>query len=242
VAARTSTITVIPNVMALPNRHPALVAKMAETLNRLSAGRLILALGAGAPMNDAGLRAVGLNQWSVAERVDATAEAIDIIRGLWTEAAFSYAGKYFATDAASMAPKPESPIPVWLGAYKPRMLDLTGQRANGWLPSLFLLEPELAYRARERVRAAALRAGRDPDALTCAYNIGVLLGDHAAPAPGRLVGSAERVAEKLAEFVAHGFSCFLFWLSDDVREQMEHLACHVIPSLRARAESLVSSP
>src|SRR6516162_9990723 len=56
VAARTSTIALIPNVLALPNRHPALVAKMAETLDRLSSGRLILALGAGAPMNDAGVR------------------------------------------------------------------------------------------------------------------------------------------------------------------------------------------
>jgi len=242
VAAQTSTIRVMPNVLALPNRHPALVAKMAETLDRLSAGRLVLALGAGAPMNDAAVRALGLDPWSPAERVDATAEAIDVMRGLWTEAAFSYSGKYFATDQASMQPKPEHPIPVWLGAYKPRMLELTGRSADGWIPSSFLLEPEAAYRARDRVRAAALRAGRDADTLTCAYNIGVLIDDHAAPQPGRLAGSAEHVADRLAEFVAHGFTCFLFWLSEDAREQMERLAGQVIPALRARIESPVSSP
>lgn len=60
VAARTSRIRVIPHVVALPNRHPAVVAKMAQTLDRLSAGRLILALGAGGPMNDAGIHALGL--------------------------------------------------------------------------------------------------------------------------------------------------------------------------------------
>jgi alkanesulfonate monooxygenase SsuD/methylene tetrahydromethanopterin reductase-like flavin-dependent oxidoreductase (luciferase family) len=242
VAGRTSTINVIPNVLALPNRHPALVAKMAETLDRLSAGRLILALGAGAPMTDSSLRALGLDPWSRSERVDATAEAIDVIRGLWTGAEFSYAGKYFAIDRASMEPKPEHPIPIWLGAYKPRMLELTGRSADGWIPSLFLLDPDAAYRARERVRAAALRAGRDPDGLTCAYNIGVLIDDHAAPQPGRLTGSAEHVADKLADFVAHGFTCFVFWLSEETGEQMERLAHRVIPSLRARVGSPVSSP
>lgn len=158
VAAQTSTIKVMPNVLALPNRHPALVAKMAETLDRVSAGRLVLALGAGAPMNDAAVRAVGLDPRSQADRVDATAEAIDVMRGLWTEAAFSYSGKYFATHQASMQPKPEHPIPVWLGAYKPRMLELTGYSADGWIPSLFLLEPEAAHGARDPVLAERRRA------------------------------------------------------------------------------------
>jgi alkanesulfonate monooxygenase SsuD/methylene tetrahydromethanopterin reductase-like flavin-dependent oxidoreductase (luciferase family) len=106
------------------------------------------------------------------------------MRGLWTEASFSYSGKYFATDRASMEPKPERPIPVWVGAYKPRMLELTGQRANGWLPSLFLLEPESAYRALERIRVASAQAGRDPDARTYVYNVGWLIDDHAVPRPG----------------------------------------------------------
>jgi alkanesulfonate monooxygenase SsuD/methylene tetrahydromethanopterin reductase-like flavin-dependent oxidoreductase (luciferase family) len=232
VAARTSTITVVPNVLALPNRHPSLLAKMAQTLDRLATGRFVLALGAGAPINDAGVHALGLPEWTLAERVEATAEAMDVIHGLWGDHEFSYSGKYFALDHANLQPKPERRIPIWLGAYKPRMLDLTGRSADGWLPSLFLLEPDDAYRARERVCTAAMRAGRDPDALTSAYNVGVLIDAHAPPRPGQVVGSAERVAVTLAEFVAHGFTTLLFWLSGDAQEQLERIARDVIPRVR----------
>jgi alkanesulfonate monooxygenase SsuD/methylene tetrahydromethanopterin reductase-like flavin-dependent oxidoreductase (luciferase family) len=232
VAARTSTITVVPNVLALPNRHPALLAKMAGTLDRLAAGRFVLALGAGAPINDAGVHALGLPEWSPAERVEATAEAIDVIRGLWSENEFSYSGNYFTLDHASLQPRPERHIPIWLGAYKPRMLELAGRSADGWIPSLFLLEPDAAYRAREQVRAAAMQAGRDPDTLTNAYNLGVLIDAHAPPRPGQLVGSAEQVAETLAEFVTHGFTTFLFWLSGDPAAQMERIAGDAIRWVR----------
>lgn len=236
VAARTSTISVVPNVLALPNRHPALMAKMAETLDRLTGGRVVLALGAGAPMNDAHVQAVGLHNWSRAGRVEATAEALDVMHGLWSTAAFSYSGQYFATDHANLEPKPTRRIPIWLGAYRGRMLDLTGQSADGWLPSLFLLEPEAAYRARLRVLEAAARAGRDAEALTCAYNVGVLIDDRAARQPGRVVGSARGVAAQLAEFVEHGFTTLLFWLSDNPTEQMTRLARDVIPSVRDRTQ------
>ena len=234
VAARTSRVTVVPNVLALPNRHPALVAKMAETLDRLSGGRLLLALGAGAPMNDPGVRALGLKNWSGAARVDATAEALDLIRGLWTHADYSYSGKYFATDGANLDPRPTRHIPIWLGAYRSRMLELTGRAADGWLPSLFVLDPEAARRARDRVRDAARQAGRDPDALTCAYNVGVVIDDRAAARPGPVVGSAEQVADRLAELVNLGFTSLLIWLSGDRIEQMTRLAQEVIPSVRDR--------
>jgi alkanesulfonate monooxygenase SsuD/methylene tetrahydromethanopterin reductase-like flavin-dependent oxidoreductase (luciferase family) len=236
VAAHTSTVTIVPNVLALPNRHPALLAKMAETLDRLSGGRLVLALGAGAPMNDPHVRSLGLHTWSRAERVEAAAEALDVIRGLWSNAAFSYAGKYFVADQADLEPKPVRHIPIWLGAYKHRMLDLTGRGADGWVPSFFLLEPEAAYRARDRVRAAAERAGRDPEVLTFAYNVGVSIDDRGTPVSGQLVGGVEKVAEQLAALVDHGFRTLLFWLSGDRREQMTRLAREVIPTVRAHAD------
>jgi alkanesulfonate monooxygenase SsuD/methylene tetrahydromethanopterin reductase-like flavin-dependent oxidoreductase (luciferase family) len=236
IAARTTSISVVPNVLALPNRHPALLAKMAETLDRLSGGRLVMALGAGAPVNDQHVRAVGLANWSGIERVGATAEALDLIRGLWSDSAFSYSGKYFASERANLQPQPTRRIPIWLGAYKNRMLELTGRHADGWLPSLFLLDPETAYRARDRVRSAAEQAGRDPDALTYAYNIGVLIDDRAAPRSGQLVGTIETIADELAEILKHGFTTLLFWPGGNRNEQMIRLAHEVIPALRARTD------
>jgi alkanesulfonate monooxygenase SsuD/methylene tetrahydromethanopterin reductase-like flavin-dependent oxidoreductase (luciferase family) len=73
-AAHTSTVRLAPNVLALPNRHPAVVAKMAETLDRLSGGRLVLALGGGAASNGEAFGAFGLARRSAGETVAATEE------------------------------------------------------------------------------------------------------------------------------------------------------------------------
>src|SRR5215467_8852258 len=106
VAAHTSSIRVAPVVLALPHRHPAVLAKMAETLDRLSGGRLILVLGAGGPMNEPAYRALGLASRSPDAKVEALAEAIEILRGLWSTSGFSYPGKHFGTEGATIEPKP----------------------------------------------------------------------------------------------------------------------------------------
>ncbi|MBV9546868.1 MAG: LLM class flavin-dependent oxidoreductase [Chloroflexi bacterium] len=98
-------------------------------------------------------------------------------------AEFSYWGKYFAAERASIQPRPQEPIPIWLGAYKPRMLDLTGRCADGWIPSLFLLE----------------RSRRIARSMTFVYNLAVLVHDHGAPQPGRLAIRGDQQAEKLVE-------------------------------------------
>ena len=100
VAAHTTRVRVAPNVLVLPNRHPSVVAKMAETLDRLSRGRLILALGSGAAMNDGAVRALGLQHRSARQKLAAIEEAVDVIRGLWEVPGFSYAGDHFGTEAA----------------------------------------------------------------------------------------------------------------------------------------------
>jgi alkanesulfonate monooxygenase SsuD/methylene tetrahydromethanopterin reductase-like flavin-dependent oxidoreductase (luciferase family) len=165
-AAHTSTVKLAPNVLALPNRHPAVLAKMAETLDRLTGGRLILALGGGAPINQQAFGAFGLARRSPRQTVAATEEAIDVIQGIWRQPSFSYAGRHFTTSGAELQPRPARPLPIWLGAFGPRMLDLVGRKADGWLPSLFLLEPERAYRSLDRIREVASRVGRDPETLT----------------------------------------------------------------------------
>ncbi len=239
VAARTARVRVVPNVLVLANRHPALVAKMAETVDRLSGGRLILALGAGAASNDGVAGALGLHLGGLApaERVAATEEAIDVLRGLWSGQAFTYAGTWFRIGGAEVRPAPVRPIPLWLGAYGPRMLDLAGRKADGWVPSLWALDPDSAYRGLERVRAAASRAGRNPGALTYAYNLGILVEERANPGPGQVAGPPELVAKRLAAFARHGFTHLSLWPGGDTDEQLarqiELLADQVIPAVHA---------
>jgi alkanesulfonate monooxygenase SsuD/methylene tetrahydromethanopterin reductase-like flavin-dependent oxidoreductase (luciferase family) len=229
VASRTTGVLVAPNVLVLPNRHPAVLAKMAATLDRLSGGRLVLALGAGAAMNAGAFRAFGLEPASVA----ALEEAVDVIRGLWTTAPFSYtAGRHFRVEGASLEPRPDRPPPIWLGAYGARMLDLTGRKADGWLPSMFLLPPPAAAEAMERVREAAARAGRDPDALTYGYNVGVLVDEGARPTAGRIAGAPTAVAERLADLARRGFTFLNLWPAGGARHQRERLATEVLPLVR----------
>jgi alkanesulfonate monooxygenase SsuD/methylene tetrahydromethanopterin reductase-like flavin-dependent oxidoreductase (luciferase family) len=242
-AAHTTTIKLAPNVLALPNRHPAVLAKMAETLDRLAGGRLILALGGGAPSNHQAFGAFGLARRSPGQTVAATEEALDIIGGLWRQPGFTYAGDHFTTREAELQPRPPRPPPIWLGAFGPRMLELVGRKADGWLPSMVLLEPERAYRSLQRIREVARRAGRDPDTLTYGYNVGVLIkqgaATTAATARGQVAGSPEEVAGQLAGFVAGGFSFLNLSLSpvadgvEQREEQRERLAREVLPILRA---------
>jgi alkanesulfonate monooxygenase SsuD/methylene tetrahydromethanopterin reductase-like flavin-dependent oxidoreductase (luciferase family) len=239
VAAYTTTVKLAPNVLALPNRHPAVLAKMAETLDRLSGDRLILALGGGAPVNHPAFGAFGLAQRTPHQTVAATEEAIDIIHGLWRQPSFSYTGEHFTTSGADLQPRPARPVPIWLGAFGPRMLDLAGRKADGWLPSLFLLPPEQAYRSLDQIRQAASRAGRDPDQLTYGYNVDVLVKEGAAATKGQVAGGPEEVAERLAEFLREGFSFLNLSLSPaaDGIQQRERLAREVLPILRAQTQS-----
>src|SRR5689334_12954608 len=120
VAARTTTGRLAPNVLVLPNRHPAVLAKMAESLDRLSGGPLRLAIGAGAAMHAAACAAFGLTVRAPGAAVDALEEAIDVMRGLWTTESVTYHGRHYKVEAAELRPRPQRPIPIWLGAYGPR--------------------------------------------------------------------------------------------------------------------------
>ena len=231
IAASTSRISVGSNVLGLPYRNPVVIAKMAEARDRLSGGRLILGLGAGG--NDAEFEAFGLPVRSPGEKLEALEEAITIIRGVWFGPGFTFEGRHYRTLGAEVEPKPPRPIPIWLGTYGPKGLDLTGRMADGWLPSMPYAPPPVAREKLKAIREAAERAGRDPGAITYAYNVAVRVGGDAGPEPDRLVaGEPKAVAERLAGFVADGFTCLNFWLSGDRADQRERLAREVLPAVR----------
>jgi probable F420-dependent oxidoreductase len=232
IAAATSRIRVATRVLAVPYRPPAVLAKMAETLDRLSGGRLILGLGGGAV--DQEFRAFGLGVRSPRDKVDGLAEAIRILRGVWSQPRFSFQGRLYQMDGAELEPKPEHPIPIWLGTYGRRALALTGQLADGWIPSLGYAPPEQIPGLRDRVLAAARAAGRDPDTITWAYNLSYRIDERADPEPSVVAGAPEAVIERLRSFAELGFTAMNFIpVGPGQAEQIERLAREVLPALRA---------
>ncbi len=231
-AARTARIRMAPVVLALPNRQPAVLAKMTETLDRLSAGRLVLALGSGAAINEPAFRAFGLAQRSPSEKVAALEEAIDILHGLWSTSSFSYTGRHFQTEGATIEPKPSHPIPIWLGVFGTQMVDLVGRKADGWFPSFQFLAPEQAYSKLARIRMVAEDAGRNPDDITYAYNVPVLVEEGSSTARGQIAGNVAEVARQLADFVRHGFTFLNLWPGGAGATQRERLAKEVLPAIR----------
>jgi probable F420-dependent oxidoreductase len=230
IAAATSRIRIATRVLGAPYRAPAMVAKMAETLDRLSGGRLILGLGSGSA--DEEHRAFGLGIRSPREKTQGLEEAVRIIRGLWSEKSFTFTGGLYHTEAAELEPKPEHRIPIWLGTFAPRALAVTGRLADGWIPSLGYAPPDEVTGMRERVLKAAEEAGRDPSEITCAYNMEVAVGERVDD-ESVISGPAEAVAERLAGFAELGFSAFNFMPSGPKPdEQAERLAAEVIPAVR----------
>jgi len=236
IAASTSHIRVASRVLAIPYRPPAVTAKMAETVDRLSNGRLILGLGAG--YLDDEFRAFGLPVTSLRDKIDGVAEAIDIVRGLWTEPALTFHGRLHLTEAARIEPKPDHQIPIWLGTYGPRALDITGRMADGWIPSLGFALPERVVGMRDRVRAAADAAGRDPESITMIYNVVVRLDKKVNPDKSVVVGPPDAVISRLVALARLGFGGFnLMPSGHDRTDLIERLGREVIPALKAEMNS-----
>jgi alkanesulfonate monooxygenase SsuD/methylene tetrahydromethanopterin reductase-like flavin-dependent oxidoreductase (luciferase family) len=215
VAARTRTARLAGNVHSLPLRHPAVLARSAASLDLLSGGRFELGLGAGAFWD--AIEAMGGPRRTPGEAVTALAEAIEIIRETWdtdTRGGVRVHGKHYHVNGAKRGPRPAHDISIWLGAYGPRMLRLTGRAADGWIPSLGNLPAEKLAAANAIIDEAAERAGRNPHDVRRLLNIG-------ADVPtGRLVDLA----------ISHGFSAFIV-MTDDPAE-VQRLAEEVAPAVR----------
>ena len=233
IAARTSRIRVATRVLGVPYRNPAVVAKMAESFDRLSGGRLILGLGAGS--SDEEFQSLGLEVRRPRDKIAGLEEAIGILRGLWSERSFTLQGRIYRTDHAEVEPKPEHPIPIWLGTFGDRALALTGRVADGWIPSLEMAPPERIPAMRDRLLAGVREAGREPEEITCVYNLVIRVDERASPQPHVVSGPPDAVADQLVGFTRLGFAAFNFIPSgSDPWAQMERLSKEVIPAVRAR--------
>ena len=150
---------VFPNVANLPLRPPAMLAREVATLDILSGGRAELGIGTGAFWD--AIEAMGGPRRSPGESVAALREAIGVIRALWTPGRGArLAGEHYSLPGAKPGPFPVHDVGIWVGAYKERMLRLTGELADGWLPSSPYAPPEQLAAMNAVIDDAAADAGR----------------------------------------------------------------------------------
>ena len=219
VAARTERIRVSGNVLNLPLRQaPAVLARAAASLDLLSGGRTSLGLGAGFFWD--AVQAIGGRRLTPLQGVAALGEAIDIIRGVWdadVPGTLNVDGEFYQVHGAERGPAPAHEIPIWLGAHKPKMQGLVGRKADGWLPSLPVMEPGGLSKGNAIIDDAAHAAGRDPGEITRLLNI----------FPG------QQTPEALAHLaIEDGVSIFIFILASDDPEIIERFAAETIPAVR----------
>ena len=231
-AGRTSRVRFFPDVASLPLRPPAMLAKAAASLDVLSGGRLELGLGAGSFWD--AIVAMGGPRRSPPQAVEAIEEAIDVIRLVWSgERGVRYEGRHYQLSGLHTGPKPAHDIGIWVGAGGPRMLDLIGRKADGWIPSASWAPPEALPGYLRRIEDAARRAGRDPKSIRRVYN---LMGSIQPATGARLVGPTSFWVEELGRLAEMGMDALIFWPGgEDPVDQAERFSAEVVPEVRAGA-------
>jgi hypothetical protein len=227
IAATTSRVRVFPNVANLPLRPPAVLARQAATLDILSGGRAELGIGSGAFWD--AIEAMGGPRRSAGEAVAALREAIGVIRALWTPGRGArLTGQHYSLPGAKPGPFPVHDIGIWVGAYKERMLRLTGELADGWLPSSPYAPPEQLAGMNAVIDRAAAGAGRSPKDVRRLYNIS---GSFAGNGSEFLQGPPKTWAEQLTGLALdEGISGFILTVNDT--QTIDQFAAEVAPAVR----------
>ncbi|MGH2585444.1 MAG: LLM class flavin-dependent oxidoreductase, partial [Dehalococcoidia bacterium] len=251
VGARTSRVILAHSTLNVPFRNPALLAKMAASLDAITGGgRVELMLGAGA--QEAHFRSYGIDFGPPAERFRGLRETVTILRGMWAEPSFTYAGRIYQAEAAEAPPRPvNGTIPIWIGALGPQMMAYTGRTADGWLKnrgwpaSLDELRGLVA-----QLEEGAERAGRDPARIRRALNGVGLIGDSTEEverirgAPGAqqgfstdgLIGTADQILETIGTYREAGVDTFhLQFPQGETAAQIQRFGREVLPRARTPA-------
>jgi alkanesulfonate monooxygenase SsuD/methylene tetrahydromethanopterin reductase-like flavin-dependent oxidoreductase (luciferase family) len=227
IAATTSRIGLFPDVANLPLRPPAVMAKAAATIDVLSGGRFELGLGAGGFWD--AIEAYGGPRRSPGGALEAIAEAVEVIRKVWSgDRNLRFEGQHYRLRGAHSGPVPAHPIGIWLGVTGPRALKLTGQVADGWVPS-FRGDVSKIAEMTKRLDDAAAEAGRDPASIRRILNVNGVITDGASN--GMLQGPVNQWADELTNLaIIYGFDTFIFWGEGD--GQLHRFAEEVVPAVR----------
>jgi alkanesulfonate monooxygenase SsuD/methylene tetrahydromethanopterin reductase-like flavin-dependent oxidoreductase (luciferase family) len=241
---QTSRLRFVPNVANLPLRPPAMLAKTSATLDLLSGGRFELGLGGGRLWSQ--IAGLGGPRRTPGEVVTSIDEAITVLRTLWTPGRLAtFQGRHYSLTEAATGPAPAHDIGIWLGALGPRMLDLTGRRADGWVAPL-ATSYETKPAAQDRIDAAARAAGREPaDIRRIIQPVGAVTDrvetterPRSGPGGQPIRTTPDGWARIIAEFVQEErFDTVNLVPEDESVEQLTRFATEVIPAARAAIAS-----
>ena len=252
---RTNRILLGTAVIVLPYRHPMTLAKAASTVDALSGGRLLLGLGVGS--NKREFDALGLD---IHERGKMADEKLMLLRKLLSGEKVSHRGKFHHMEEVDVGPasvqRPYPPIwtgPLWKNGLVESTLVRAGRLADGFVPTLV---PASEYRTvREKVKAYARGAKRDPDAIEFGTVLWFCLDDdperawetleaesnrrrsHTAAVRGEanVSGRAEDCAEGIQEYVDAGVTHFVMNAGvtpERMMEQYERFGREVLPLVK----------
>ncbi|HYI13759.1 MAG TPA: LLM class flavin-dependent oxidoreductase [Thermomicrobiales bacterium] len=228
-AAVTERVEIGPLVSCVSFRNPALLAKIADTVDEISNGRLILGLGAG--WHEPEYQAFG---FPFDHRVSRFEEALKIIHGLLKHGHVDFEGTYYSARECELrprGPRAEGP-PILLGTVGERMLGLTAQYADMWNAYFTHTknQPELVAPLSAKVDAACHTAGRDPATLGRTAGVYVQMpGTAPESTPPHweftpLGGSNEEIAANLRTYADQGVSHLILWLEPNTLESIEAFA------------------
>lgn len=254
-AAETERLRLIPMVLANLYRHPGTLAKMAATLDVISEGRLVLGIGAGGGEGDH--NAYGLPYPSTRERAAMLAEAVQVIRLLWSGERVSFEGEYYRLDDALCSPAPmQQPSPqILVGGHGERHLlrvaaahaDITNMRADMSIEEheakrrVLDAHCDAVGRARSEVALshnAHVFIGKDNEAVerllkAHAARHGRTLDDFRASLGSAIVGTPPQCVEQLRRYADYGIRWFFLLFPEPVSVgDLELFASEVMPSFR----------
>ncbi len=200
-AAVTTRIELGTMVACTSFRPPALLAKMADTLDEISRGRFILGLGAG--WHQPEYEAFGYPFDHLAGRFE---EALQVIVPLLREGHVDFQGKYYQVNNCVLRPRgPSKGGPsILIGAKRPRMLQLVARYANEW-NTAWHVDPAVVQERYAQLQAACAEVGRDPATIILTAGTAVHLQPGEDTTPERaIMGSPEEIARRLHEFADVG--------------------------------------
>ncbi|MEW6270322.1 MAG: TIGR03560 family F420-dependent LLM class oxidoreductase [Thermodesulfobacteriota bacterium] len=250
-ARETSTLRLGVLVTANTLRAPALLARMAATVDRASAGRLEVGLGAAWCEQEHVEQGIPFPPLAV--RLGMLSESCRVLRGLWREERFTFDGRHYRLRDAACAPKPlQDPLPLLLGGQgEQRALAIVARHADRWNLSG---SAETLRQKRAVLERHCANVGRDPRAITVTVRNDFLLTDDAALARRRImrfaryasideaearrrtwVGPAEEIVASLREFESAGCEECILGLEPPydaaTHEMLARTAAEIVPRL-----------